>query len=234
MAREGAAVCICDRDKDGARVVAETLLATGANAVAATCDVRSAESVDAAVARAEAQIGPIDTLFCNAGIATTNDAPSTTVDDWRRTLDTNLGGVWNACRSVIARVEARRGTASIVTTASVNAFFVEPDFAAYCASKGGVVGLTRALGLDYAKRGIRVNCVCPGYMDTGMVAPYFGEGDEGQHARRAAGEHHAIGRIAQPEEVAEVVVFLASDEASFMTGAAFVVDGGMSIGRSIV
>ena len=116
----------------------------------------------------------------------------------------------------------------------MNAFYVEPGFTAYGASKGGVEALTRALALDWARSGIRVNCVCPGYMDTGMVAPFFGDGEAGEAARRAAGDLHAVGRIAQPEEVAEVVVFLASDEASFMTGAAVVVDGGMSIGNRIV
>ena len=142
--------------------------------------------------------------------------------------------MWNGCHSVIRRARERHGPASIVNTASVNAFFVEPEFPAYCASKGGVVGLTRALALDYAADGIRVNCVCPGYMDTGMVAPLFGDGAAGSEASRLAGELHAIGRIARPEEVGEVVVFLASDEASFVTGAAVVVDGGMSIGSRII
>ncbi len=194
------------------------------------CDVTDAAAVDRALDVAEAALGPIDALCCNAGIALPGDAPATATDVWRRTLDVNLGGVWNGCRSLIGRARARNAPAAIVNTASVNAFFVEPDLAAYCASKGGVLGLTRALALDYARDGIRVNCVCPGYMETGMTAPFFGEGDEGAASRRAAGAQHAMGRIARPEEVAEVVVFLASDEASFMTGAAVVVDGGMSIG----
>jgi NAD(P)-dependent dehydrogenase (short-subunit alcohol dehydrogenase family) len=234
MAREGAAVCVCDIDGDGAQHVARTITDAGFTAFAATCDVADAAAMDAALDAAEEALGPIDTLFCNAGIALPKDVPSTSVAEWRRTLDINLGGVWNGCRSVIGRTRARKAPASIVNTASVNAFFVEPEFAAYCASKGGVLALTRALALDYARDGIRVNCVCPGYMDTGMVAPFFGAGDAGVEARRVAGEQHAMGRIGQPEEVAEVVVFLASDEASFVTGAAVVVDGGMSIGNRIV
>jgi NAD(P)-dependent dehydrogenase (short-subunit alcohol dehydrogenase family) len=234
MAREGAAVAVCDVDHEGAASVARVIRETGAIALAITCDVAEPAAVDAALDEAEAALGAVDTLFCNAGIALPTDVSSTSVADWQRTLDINLGGVWNGCRSLIRRVRARGGTAAIVNTASVNAFFVEPEFAAYCASKGGVLALTRALALDYARHGIRINCVCPGYMDTGMVAPFFGEGDVGEAARRAAGQQHAMGRIARPEEVAEVVVFLASDEASFMTGAAFVVDGGMSIGSRIV
>ena len=94
-------------------------------------------------------------------------------------MDINLGGVWNGCRSLIGRARARNSPAAIVNTASVNAFFVEPELAAYCASKGGVIALTRALALDYARDGVRVNCVCPGYMETGMTAPFFGEGEAG-------------------------------------------------------
>lgn len=234
MAREGASVCLCDLDADAARRAAQAIRAGGGTAVAVACDVADAVAMERALDEAEEALGPIDALCCNAGIALPKDAPSTSTAEWRRTLDINLGGVWNGCRSVIGRARARNATAAIVNTASVNAFFVEPDFVAYCASKGGVLALTRALALDYARDGIRVNCVCPGYMDTGMTAPWFGVGDEGAEARRVAGEQHAMGRIAQPEEVAEVVVFLASEEASFMTGAAVVVDGGMSIGCRIV
>lgn len=231
MAREGAAVCIADLDGDGAGRVAAELTAAGATAIPVALDVTDPAAWERALDRAEEVLGPIDTLCCNAGVALALDAPATSAVAWSHTIDVNLGGVWHGCRSVIRRVRDRDGSASIVNTASVNAFFVEPDFAAYCASKGGVVGLTRALALDYARHHIRVNCVCPGYMDTGMVAPFFGAGDVG---RDLAGSRHAIGRIAHPEEVAEAVVFLASDQASFMTGASLVVDGGMSIGARIV
>jgi len=234
MARAGAAVGVCDLRRADAEAVAAELRASGATSVAAACDVADAAALDATLDEVEAAIGAIDTMCCNAGIALPGDAPSSSAADWQRTLDVNLGGVWNGCRSLIRRVLARGGTAAIVNTASVNAFFVEPGFVAYCASKGGVYTLTRALALDYARHGIRVNCVCPGYMDTGMVAPFFGDGDEGAAARAAAGELHAIGRIGRPEEIAEVIVFLASDEASFMTGTAFVVDGGMSIGKGMI
>ncbi len=234
MAREGASVCLCDFDGDAAQRAADDIREAGGTTVVVACDVTDAAALDRALDTAEAALGPIDALCCNAGIAVPKDVPATAVDEWRRTMDINLGGVWNGCRSLIGRARARNSPAAIVNTASVNAFFVEPELAAYCASKGGVIALTRALALDYARDGVRVNCVCPGYMETGMTAPFFGEGEAGAAQRRVAGAHHALGRIAEPEEVAEVVVFLASDEASFMTGAAVVVDGGMSIGARIL
>lgn len=234
LADAGAAVCACDLDGAGAEATAAAIRAAGGRAVAATCDVADASAVEAAFDVAEAAFGPVDVLHNNAGIAIAKDAPATTAAEWQRTLAVNLGGVWNGCRTFIGRARAAGRGGVIVNTASVNAFHVEPAFAAYCATKGGVVALTRALALDHAPEGIRVNCVCPGYMETGMTAPFFDATADPAEARRLAGETHALGRIAQPEEVARAVVFLASDASSFMTGAAFVVDGGMSIGSQVV
>ena len=233
MAREGASVCLSDIDGDAAQRAAEAITGAGGTAVAVACDVADATALYRALDAAEQAIGPIDALCCNAGIALPNDLPATAVDGWRRTMDINLGGVWNGCRSVIGRARARNAPASIVNTASVNAFFVEPDFAAYCASKGGVLALTGrspSTTLGMASGELRL----PGLHGDRHDRALFGEGEEGAEARCVAGAQHAMNRIAQPEEVAEVVVFLASEEASFMMGAAVVVDGGMSIGCRIV
>jgi meso-butanediol dehydrogenase/(S,S)-butanediol dehydrogenase/diacetyl reductase len=203
MAREGAAVCVADIDRQGATRVADELTATGATALAVAFDVADPEAWETTLDAAERSLGPADTLCCTAGVELALDAPTTSAGEWSRTIDVNLGGVWHGCRGLIRRVRERAGTAVIINTATVNTSFVARGFAAHSASEGGVIGLTRALALDYARQGIRVNCVCPGYLDTGSIA--------------------------QPDDVAEAVVFLASDQASFMTGAALVVDGGMSI-----
>ena len=238
MAEAGASVCVCDLDGARAAAVSEAICAAGGRSMSCSCDVADSDAVEAMFDAVEMTLGPVDIIHNNAGIAIGKDGPSTSAEEWQRTLAVNLGGVWNGCRSFITRARKASRGGVIVNTASVNAFFVEPDFAAYCATKGGVLALTRALAIDHAAEGIRVNCICPGYVDSGMTAPFFDASDDPDAARRVAEGAEtgvaAIGRIAQPEELARAVVFLASDSASFMTGAAMVVDGGMSIGLRIV
>jgi NAD(P)-dependent dehydrogenase (short-subunit alcohol dehydrogenase family) len=117
-----------------------------------------------------------------------------------------------------------------VNMASVNGFFVEPTCAGYCATKGAIIALTKAMAIDHGKEGIRVNCICPGYIDAGLAWGYFEAQTDPAEARRAAGKLHALWRIGRPEEVGRIAVFLASDDASFMTGSAVVVSGGFGIG----
>lgn len=234
MAEEGAAVVAADLDLARAQTTRETIEASGGRCAAVGCDVGDATSVAHAFDEAEARFGAVNVLFNNAGMCVVKDITRTTYAEWQRTLEVNLGGVWNGCRCFIERARARTEGGTIVNTASVNAFYVEPEIAAYCASKAGVVGLTRALALDHGNEGIRVNCVCPGYTETGMTGPMFDATPDPAGARAEAGKLHALGRIAKPDEIAQAVVFLASDRASFLTGAAVVADGGMSIGIRIV
>jgi NAD(P)-dependent dehydrogenase (short-subunit alcohol dehydrogenase family) len=234
MAREGAAVVAADLDPARAQTTSDEIEASGGRAAPAGCDVADEASVAAAFDLAEARFGPVNALFNNAGICVVKDITQTTFSEWQRTLDVNLGGVWNGSRCFIERARARGGGGAIVNTASVNAFYVEPEIAAYCASKAGVVGLTRALALDHGHEGIRVNCICPGYTETGMTGPMFDATPDPAAARAEAGKLHALGRIASPDEIAQAVVFLASDRASFLTGAAVVADGGMSIGVRVI
>jgi NAD(P)-dependent dehydrogenase (short-subunit alcohol dehydrogenase family) len=234
MASEGAKVVAADLEPARAEETGGEIEALGGQAAGVGCDVADEAALEATFDEAERRFGAVNVLFNNAGICVVKDITQTTFDEWQRTLAVNLGGVWNGSRTFIRRARARGQGGAIVNTASVNAFYVEPEIAAYCASKAGVVGLTRALALDHGGEGIRVNCVCPGYTETGMTGPMFDATPDPAGARAEAGRLHALGRIASPAEIAQAVVFLASDRASFLTGAAVVADGGMSIGIRIV
>jgi len=152
----------------------------------------------------------------------------TTVEEWNREIAVNLGGVFLCSKFFLPHLRKTKGT--VINMASVNRFFVEPLCAGYCATKGAIVALTKAMAIDYGKQDIRVNCICPGYIDSGLTQSYFEAQPDPDGARVAAGKLHALWRIGQPEEVAKIAVFLASDEASFITGSAVVVDGGFSSG----
>jgi NAD(P)-dependent dehydrogenase (short-subunit alcohol dehydrogenase family) len=150
------------------------------------------------------------------------------VEEWNREIAVNLGGVFLCSKYFLPHL--RRTHGAIVNMASVNGFFVEPVCAGYCATKAAIIGLTKAMAIDHGKEGVRVNCICPGYIDAGLAEGYFQAQADPAAARAAAGKLHALWRIGRPEEVGRVAVFLASDEASFMTGSAVVVDGGFGSG----
>lgn len=180
------------------------------------------------MASAERHDGP-HVLVCNAATDFVGSVEETSLEDWNRVLTINLTGVYLCARAAMPRMR-NLGGGSIVNIASVNAFWLEPELAAYATAKGGVIALTRSIAIDAGRDGIRCNCVCPGYIDTGMAQRYFDLQAEPSAARAEAGRMHALNRIGQPEEVAAVVVFLASGEASFCTAQTFIVDGGLSAG----
>ena len=151
-----------------------------------------------------------------------------TVEEWDREIAVNLGGVFLCSKFFMPHLRATKG--AIVNMSSVNGFFVEPMCAGYCATKAAIIGLTKAMAIDHGKEGIRVNCICPGYIDAGLAEGYFQAQPDPAAARASAGKLHALWRIGRPEEVGRVAVFLASDDASFVTGSAYVVDGGFGSG----
>jgi NAD(P)-dependent dehydrogenase (short-subunit alcohol dehydrogenase family) len=180
-----------------------------------------------AVERAAAELGGLDILFNNAGIVRDGDVLETSLEDWERTLAVNLTGPFLMSRAAIPHLR-RRGGGVIINNASTLGLVGLQRAAAYCAAKGGLVLLTRAMALDHAGEGIRVNAICPGIIDTAMPRRRdLGDADR-QQLDRVYGPLAAAGRVGTPEEVAALVVFLASDEAAFITGAALPIDGGLT------
>ena len=231
FAAEGARVMVADIDADGAAETVRQIESTGGAAVASNTDVSSPAEVQTLVARTVERFSRVDTLLNNAAVQVNKTIEETSPEEWDRQLAVNLGGLFLCSRYFLPHLRQTRG--SIVNMASVNAFFVEPMCAGYCATKGAIVAFTKALAIDCGRSGVRVNCICPGYIDAGLAEGYFQAQADPAAARTAAGQLHALGRIGAPEEVARVALFLASDEASFMTGSAVVVDGGFSSGLPV-
>ncbi len=222
FAREGAAVAVADHAEHAGRETA-ALLGTSGSFVA--MDVSDAEAVDAGVAAVEDRHGGIDVLFNCAGVELSRPLHETTADEWDRVFAVNLRGMFLVCRRVLPAMISRK-TGAIVNVSSISGLLGWPSSAAYCASKGGVIQLTRQMAVDYAPHGIRVNCICPGTTLTPMIQRLFAQEADEQAARARVAAMHPLGRFARPEEIAEAALFLASHEASFITGAALPVDGG--------
>jgi len=187
-------------------------------------DVAGEAAVDAIVEAAAASLGRIDVLINNAGVAHKAPFLETETDAWDRTIAVNLRGMFLVARAVGRRMAADGAGGAIVNMASTNALGGEEDYVAYNASKGGVLQLTRTMAVELGGAGIRVNCLCPGFIDTPMNRDLEGE----DFIRAYERDHIPLGRRGQPEEVAAAYAFLASEEASFIHGAALVIDGGQT------
>lgn len=223
FAREGAAAVIADVAGGNAEAVAKEIRAEGGRAIGTTVDVTDPDQVQAMADLAAREFGGIDVLVQAAGILLFGTAVDTDLDSWNRIIGVNLTGTFLCARAVLPAMR-QRGRGSIVTfTSSTGAHDASPGNVGYVASKGGVAMLTKAMALDHAAEGIRVNAIAPGPTDTPMLASVMTE-DE----RRRFGEAMPIGRMARPEELASAALFLASDEASYVTGAVFAVDGGQT------
>lgn len=190
-------------------------------------DVTQEEAVDAAVAAIAKDFGRLDILVCNAGAAIRGSVPELTVEEWDAQLAVNLKGVFLCCQATIPAM-ARSGSGTIVTVASELALVAPRGLAAYAASKAGVIQLTRAIAADHAAEGIRANCVCPGPVDTPLLRSGFARAEDPGAAERAEAATTLLDRLGRPEEIAEVIAFLASDRASYMTGSVVVADGGVT------
>jgi NAD(P)-dependent dehydrogenase (short-subunit alcohol dehydrogenase family) len=225
FAREGAKVAITGRDEVRGRVVLHEIKSAGGEGIFIRSDVRLPADCKRAVDETLKAFQKIDVLFNNAGVFFPRTVPDCPEEEWDMTLDVNLKGTFLMSKYTLPHmIERRSGT--IVNNSSGWGLVGGDSAAAYCASKGGVVLLTKAMAIDHGRHGIRINCICPGDVETPMLP-------EDAKARGQTWEDYLkgaasrpLGRIGRPEEIARAVLFLSTDEASFMTGSALVVDGG--------
>lgn len=224
LAEEGAHVVATSRSAGNVDDTVARVRAAGGSAEAVVLDVSDRAAIERVVAGLVERHGSIGVLVANAGIELPHgpSVEDTTDDDWDRVFEVNVGGVFRVVRAVLPSM-ADGG--SVITVGSINSIIAWPNDAAYTASKGAVLQFTRALALEAAPRGIRANCVCPGVIDTPLIRSFL----DGPDAGRLAADYAAIsplGRMGTPREVADAVLFLASDESTFVTGSALLVDGG--------
>jgi NAD(P)-dependent dehydrogenase (short-subunit alcohol dehydrogenase family) len=224
FAREGAAIVVADVNQDAGRRVADEILQTGGRAIFETVDVTHSADCRRVVEHAIREFGRVDILFNNAGIIRRATVMDLSEDDWDRVMAVNVKSIYLLSREVIPHME-KQGAGSIINTASGWGLAGGAKAAVYCASKGAVVLLTKAMAIDHGPR-IRVNCVCPGDTDTGMLRAEAEQLGEESQRFLAEATKRPLGRVGKPEEIAQAVMYLASDASSFVTGTALVVDGG--------
>ena len=226
FAREGARVLVCDVDEDGGAQTAAAARAGGGEAMFHRADVTRGEDVAAMVAAAVKAYGGLDVIFNNAGIILSASAVDTTEEQWDRIMGVNLRGVWLGIKHAAPEIR-KRGGGAIVNTASVHGMATDAGVAAYATSKHAVIGLTRASALELTSWNIRVNAVLPGAIDTSLLRSNLRDAGDEEEGFKALSALEPIGRIGRPEEIARAAAFLASDDSSFVTGAALAVDGGL-------
>jgi meso-butanediol dehydrogenase / (S,S)-butanediol dehydrogenase / diacetyl reductase len=232
FARDGYAVALIGRRAAPLEELAAELRESGGDAIASPADVASPEEAEAAIDAAVEHFGGIDALVNNAAVGDSGPLLEESLEQWEETLRINLTGAFLTTKLALPHLMERRG--AIVNVASVNGLLAGPGWTSYCVSKAGLIMLAKCVASDYGRQGIRANSVCPGWVRTPMgeqdmdeVARAHGTDREGAYAR--AHKQHPLGRPAQPEEIADVIVFLASPEAAYVTGATIMVDGGTTV-----
>jgi NAD(P)-dependent dehydrogenase (short-subunit alcohol dehydrogenase family) len=228
FAREGAIVAALDCNELSVSATAEAIRQSGGTAISFTADVTDQASLAQCVEQTLARFGRVDVLAANAGVNVFHQPLETSEEEWKRCFAVNVDGMWNSARAVLPQM-GKQGSGSIVMMASVHSFQVIPGSFPYGVSKHAVVGLIRALAVEYGPRGVRVNGIAPSYVETEAVAAYWQSFPDPAAERERAASLHPYRHIGQPEEVAMTAVFLASDEAPFINAAIIPMDGGRSV-----
>ncbi|MCB8877771.1 SDR family oxidoreductase [Acidisoma silvae] len=228
FAREGAAVVIAERDAETGASMASALAAQGGRSLFVRTDVADPIAAADSVRQTLAAFGKLDILVNNAGINVFHEPLATTDEEWRRCFAVDLDGVWHMCKAALPAMLAG-GAGSIVNIASSHSTTIIPDTFPYPVAKHGLLGLTRSLGIQYAAKGVRVNAIAPGYIETDIARDYWATFPDPEAERRKAYDLHPPKRIGRPDEVAMTALFLASDEAPFINAASIAIDGGRSV-----
>jgi len=228
MAGKGATVVLADIDEQAGPEAEADLRETGVNALFVATDVSKWEVVTRMVERTISEYGQLDCLLNNAGTHISKTVFDQTEEDWDRLIDINLKGYFLCTKAALPHLVTAKG--NIINMSSMVGLVGQSRAVAYAASKGGIVAMTQALALDLAPDGVRVNCICPGWVTTPLVEDWFSQQPDPEEARRYIYSIHPLGRIATVEDVGEAAAFLASDAASFITGIALPVDGAVTLG----
>jgi meso-butanediol dehydrogenase / (S,S)-butanediol dehydrogenase / diacetyl reductase len=227
FAREGAKVAIAARRKEKLNEVAKEIVAGGGEALALQCDVTDKKVVESALRSTEERFGRLNAVVNNAGVVHVGTAEETSDEDWDRTISANLTGTFYVSRAALPALRRAEG-GSIVNIGSYLGLVALKQRAAYCAAKGGVALLTKAMALDHAHENIRVNCICPAIVETEMAKAAIACAPDPAAYRKARESQIPLGRMGQPEDIARLALFLASDESSWITGTTFPIDGGLT------
>lgn len=228
FAAEGAKVVVVDWKRESGEATVRAIQEKGLEAEFCYADVSKAKDVEMMIADTMARFGQLNILFNNAAVQIMSQLVDTSEETWDRVHSVNLKGVFLCCKFAIPMM-IRSGGGSIINMSSVLGLVGDPDLAAYCAAKGGVIALTRAAALTYGPNGIRVNCICPGDVETPLLKDYFDKDPNPLKLRQEVSAKYALRRVASPEEIARTAVFLASADSSFVTGSTVVVDGGLTV-----
>lgn len=226
----GASVYLTDINTEAGSALASELASGGGQASFIQLDVTDASECDAVAAQVLSETGGLDILVNNAGIGHVGTILQTTAEDLDRLYAVNVRGVFNLSKSFITSM-VERSAGSVINIASVGGVVGLTDRLAYATTKFAVVGLTKSMALDHAKAGVRVNCICPGRVETPFVKARISEYPDPEAAYREMAMSQPVGRMARPEEIAEAALYLARDESSFVTGSSFVIDGALSAGK---